>query len=44
MCSEFTAAVQLLAAREMMNYLLKLPDDKDDGMFIVYQYITTYNL
>ncbi|XP_060600074.1 HEAT repeat-containing protein 1-like [Ruditapes philippinarum] len=32
MCSEFTAAVQLLAAREMMNYLLKLPDDKDDDV------------
>ncbi|XP_053394592.1 HEAT repeat-containing protein 1-like isoform X2 [Mercenaria mercenaria] len=30
MCAEFTSAVQLSSAREMMEYLLKLPDDKDD--------------
>lgn len=33
MCAEFTSSVQLLSAREMIQYLIKLPDDKDDGMY-----------
>lgn len=31
LCGDFSSAVQLSSAREMLEYILKLPDDKDDG-------------
>lgn len=31
LCADFTCAIQLSATRDMIEYLLKLPDDKEDA-------------
>lgn len=43
LCGDFSSAVQLSSAREMLSYVLKLPDDKDDGNVIHVHTNVTYH-